>query len=267
MPSSLYSAPHSDEIEEPQFPAEEHKLEDDEAALTKTKSLETQVSLPREILVVLLISLVQFTMQAGLGSVLAITHIIGDHYGITDPGILSWLTAGYSLTVGTFILFSGRLGDIFGWKRMMILGYIWFAIWSIVLGLSWYSNHVLFIFARVLQGIGPSICLPNGLALLGALYEPGRRKNLAFSVFGGCAPGGSITGYLFAGLFALTWWPCEWSSSAIVRESRADSILNRGILVLWHRPRRDCACRCLCGKPLYETCPNWSTDLLHTLHL
>ena len=74
-----------------------------------------------------------------------------------------------------------------------------------------YSGDVLFIWARVLQGIGPSICLPNGLALLGSLYEPGPRKNIAFAIFGGCAPTGAVMGFIFSGLFAKAWWPCNAS--------------------------------------------------------
>jgi hypothetical protein len=179
------------------------------AALTTTKSLEQRVSLPREILVVGCICLAMFTTQNGLGICVDVLHVIGDHYGITDPGVLSWLIAGYSLTVGTFILFTGRVGDLYGWKRMFIIGFAWNALWSLVCGLAVYSNHVLFVFARVLQGIGPAIVLPNGLALLGGLYQPGPRKNMAFAVFGACAPTGSIVGSIFAGIFWLAWWPCE----------------------------------------------------------
>lgn len=192
-----------------------HELER-AASLRKTKSLDQTVSLPREVLVVGFITLAQFTTQVGLGQTLSILHVIGKSFGINNPGIESWLIAGYSLTVGTFILLSGRLGDVFGYKRMLVIGYAWFALWELVAGLSIYSNYVLFIWARVLMGIGPSICLPNALALLGILYEPGKRKNMAFAVFGACAPGGSIVGSTFAALFALAWWPWTFWSSAIV---------------------------------------------------
>lgn len=195
---------------------EEEEEEEENASLTPTKSLLQEVSLPREILVVGIIALAQFTTQCGLGQTLAILHIIGDDFGVTNPGTLSWLIAGYSLTVGTFILFTGRLGDLFGWKKMLVIGYCWFGVWSVVAGLSVYSNHVLFVFARVFQGIGPAICLPNGLALLGGLYGPGKRKNMAFAIFGSCAPGGSMAGAAFAALFAqLAWWPWTFWSFGI----------------------------------------------------
>jgi len=57
------------------------------------------------------------------------------------------------------------MGDLFGYKRMLLIGFSWFSLWSIIAGLAVYSNHVLFIFARVFQGIGPAIVLPNGLAV------------------------------------------------------------------------------------------------------
>lgn len=120
----------------------------------------------------------QLMTQAGLGNTLAILHIIGDSFNVSNPGELAWLIAGYSLTVGSFILIAGRLGDVFGYKRMYVFGFIWYGLWSLVAGLSVWSNHVLFTFCRALQGIGPAILLPNGLAILGATYAPGKRKNM-----------------------------------------------------------------------------------------
>lgn len=161
--------------------------------LAKTKSIAETMSPMREILFVGLLCSAQFVTQAGLLGTLNILHIIGPDLGITDPGILSWLIAGYSLTVGTFILLSGRCGDLFGYKNMLIVGFVWFAIWNIVAGCSVYvdgnGGQVLFIFSRVLGGIGPAILLPNALGLLGATYNEGRRKDMVFSLFGACAPG------------------------------------------------------------------------------
>ncbi|CAN8097735.1 unnamed protein product [Discula destructiva] len=190
----------------------------DPEALARTKSTQSIAeSLPwyRELLFVAVICLGQLYTQAGLGQTLSIIHIIGKTWGLEDSPDLSWVIAGYSLTVGTFILFSGRLGDMFGYKTIYLIGMAWFSIWSMVCGLAVYSDHVLFVFARVLQGIGPALVLPNGLALLGATYAPGRKKSLAFAAFAACAPGGSVIGAAFAGLFALSWWPWTFWGFAI----------------------------------------------------
>jgi MFS family permease len=145
--------------------------------------------------------------EASFGSTLLLLHTIGGSFDVTNPGRLAWLVAGYSLTVGTFILFSGRLGDAFGYKRMLMIGFAWFSIWSIVVGLSVYSNYVLIVFARVLQGIGPAICLPNALAILGSVYPPGHRKAMVFAFFGAVAPVGAIVGSAIAAALSLAWWP------------------------------------------------------------
>jgi MFS family permease len=183
--------------------------------LKRTQSIAETMSLPHEIAFVATICMAQFLTQVGLNGCLAIIHIIGDSFGLTNPGELSWLIAGYSLTVGTFIMISGRFGDVFGYKRMLLIGFAWFSLWSMILGFSVYSNHVLFTFARVFQGIGPAIALPNALAILGATYADGPRKNMVFAIFGATAPGGAIVGGAFAGVFALAWWPWAFFSLSI----------------------------------------------------
>lgn len=142
-------------------------------------------------------------------------HTIGDSFGISSPGELSWLVAGYSLTVGTFILFSGRLGDVFGYKKMLIIGFVWFSLWSVIAGVSIYSNYVLFVFSRVFQGIGPALCLPNALAIFGAAYPPSHRKAMVFSFFGASAPVGGVAGGIVAAALSLEWWPWAFWSLAI----------------------------------------------------
>ncbi|KAK0785748.1 multidrug-resistance type transporter aminotriazole resistance [Friedmanniomyces endolithicus] len=207
----------------PISPASHRDSEDDSPSRTRSQaselrriaSLNQAVSLPREILVVGLICLSQLLTQVAFGDTIVILHVIGQSFGVLNPGTQAWLVAGYSLTVGTFILVFGRMGDVFGYKRMLVIGYSWFAFWSMVAGLAVYSNYVLFVFARVLQGIGPSICLPNGLALLGALYDAGNRKNMAFAMFGACAPSGSVLGAASAGVYALAWWPWTYWSLSI----------------------------------------------------
>lgn len=179
------------------------------------------LSTPRQILFVGTLCTAMFTNQCGLGNTLTTVSVIGRSFGITNDGQLSWLIAGYSLTIGTFILTGGRLGDELGHKRTFITGMAWYSIWCLIAGLSIYSSHILFIFARVFQGIGPALTLPNGLAMLGQSYSPGPRKNMAFAWFGGSAPFGAIAGFLFGGSFAQVWWPWIYWSQAIALASIA----------------------------------------------
>ncbi|KAK7414929.1 multidrug-resistance type transporter aminotriazole resistance [Neonectria punicea] len=193
--------------------------DEEELARTKsTASIAETFSLPREILFISIICMAQFMTQGALGNCLNLLHVIGNSFDLDNPAELSWLIAGYSLTVGTFILVSGRLGDVFGYKRLFLIGFVWFAIWSMVAGLATYADHVLFIFARVFQGIGPAIIMPNALAILGASYRLGARKTVAFALFGACAPGGNVFAAAFAGLFVKDheeWWPWAFYGFAI----------------------------------------------------
>ena len=116
------------------------------------KSAKPFDSVFREILFVGVICTSQFITQASLGQTMNLVHVIGNHFGTQDNGTLSWFIAGFSLTVGSFILVFGRMGDYFGYKTMFITGMLWFSLWSLVAGLANYSNSILFIFARVFEG-------------------------------------------------------------------------------------------------------------------
>ncbi|KAI1781285.1 major facilitator superfamily-domain-containing protein [Hypoxylon cercidicola] len=193
--------------------------EADEAASQKEDYPGLGLPLWREVTFIIVICLSMFTTQLGLGQVLLLLPSIGRSFNVSNAGDLSWLVAGYSLTVGTFILVSGRLGDLYGYKRMLCIGYAWFAVWTTISGLSIYdkeNGYVMFVFARVLSGIGPAITMPNGLAIFGAAYPDGMRKTMAFALFGACAPSGSIVGATFSALFDLVWWPWTFFSFAIV---------------------------------------------------
>ncbi|KAJ5832780.1 hypothetical protein N7474_001091 [Penicillium riverlandense] len=170
-----------------------------------------------EVVFIAVVCMGQFMTQTNVGISLSPLDIVGESFDVTNPGILSWCLAGYSLTVGTFILVSGRCGDLFGYRRMFLVGFIWLGFWSLVAGFSYYSNYTLFIFARVLQGVGGAMLLPNGIALLGATYPPSKKKNMIFAIFGAVAPNCVVLGAVFAGIFSqLAWWPWTYWTEAIV---------------------------------------------------
>ena len=86
------------------------------------------------------------------------------------------------------IYFEGRLGDMYGHKKIFLVGSIWFGVWSLIAGFSVYSGTILFSICRGFQGIGPALMVPNALAIAGRSFE-GQKKNIVFSLFGACAPG------------------------------------------------------------------------------
>ncbi|QDS77154.1 hypothetical protein FKW77_001451 [Venturia effusa] len=176
-----------------------------------------KMSTLHEILFVGVVAVSHLMTQAGLGQALVPLDIISQSFGVTNPGEQSWFIASYSLTVGTFILISGRLGDILGHKRMFVFGYAWFGVWSAFAGFAVYpQKQIFFDVCRAMQGIGPALIMPNGLALFGRAYPPGIKKNIVFSIFGAVAPMGFVIGATFGSLFAeVVWWPWAFWSFGI----------------------------------------------------
>jgi len=135
-------------------------------------SIQSQITAPqsslREIAFIATLCTAQLFTQAALAIALQPLHIIGASFSTTNPGQLSWFLAAYSMTVGTFILPAGRLGDLYGHKKFFVLGSVWFGVWSVIAGLSVFSGaRVFFDFCRAMQGIGPAFMLPNAVAILG----------------------------------------------------------------------------------------------------
>jgi len=100
---------------------------------------------------------------------------------------LQWTINGYTLSLTSFILLGGSLGDRFGRRRMFVLGTIWFAIASFACGIA--PSMSVLIAARVIQGMGGALLTPGSLALLETSFEPGDRARAvgAWSGLGGVA--------------------------------------------------------------------------------
>ncbi|BCS15728.1 hypothetical protein ALUC_70961A [Aspergillus luchuensis] len=171
-------------------------------------------NLIRRIIFIMTVCSSMFTNQLGLCNSLTTLEIIGDSFGVTAPGQLSWTVSGYGLTLGTFVLIGGRLGDEFGNKAIFIIGMGWLALTSMMAGVSVYSSWPVFVLARVLQGLGPALTVPNALAIFGKCFSQGPR-NMGFAWFAASAPVGAMAGLLFGALFAMAWWPWIYWSQAL----------------------------------------------------
>ncbi|EFX03361.1 major facilitator superfamily transporter [Grosmannia clavigera kw1407] len=176
-----------------------------------------------EALFVLVICLSQVLMLVGIAQALVPAKIMGQSFLNTRPGDIAWYSAAYGLTSGTFVLPAGRLGDIFGHSRLFIIGFVWFAAWSLIAGFSEAvqraggAGTIFFVVSRAFQGIGPAILVPNGQAMLGRAYAPGTRKNVVMCLFGAAAPFGFVLGAVMSSLFAerASWPWAFWTMAAV----------------------------------------------------
>ncbi|KAH7355794.1 YOR378W-like protein [Pyrenochaeta sp. MPI-SDFR-AT-0127] len=159
----------------------------------------------------------QFLSLCALNQTVAPVIGLAQYFHVDNYGELSWFSAAFSMTVGTFILPAGRLGDLYGHKRIYLIGWVWFAIWSLISGFSHFGGHVLFSICRAFQGIGPALLVPNAVALIGRNLPLGQKRMIGFSCFGACGPLGAATGAMFTAVIAdYLWWPWNFWILAIV---------------------------------------------------
>ncbi|KAI8597265.1 major facilitator superfamily-domain-containing protein, partial [Dissophora ornata] len=115
---------------------------------------------------------------------------------------LQWVTSAYSLAYGAFLLIGGRFGDLFGHRRIYIIGVTWFSIWALVNGFA--KDPIIMSVGRALQGVGAGLTVPSALAILTTTYPAGPERTRALSVFGGTGAVGSVLGVLLGGIFGST---------------------------------------------------------------
>jgi EmrB/QacA subfamily drug resistance transporter len=118
---------------------------------------------------------------------------------------LVWVVNAYMLTYGGFLLLGGRLGDLFGQRRLFLLGITLFTLASLVCGLA--SSQGLLVAARAVQGLGGAVVSAIALSLIMNLFSEPSDRAKAMGIYGFvCAGGGSI-GVLLGGMLtsALSW--------------------------------------------------------------
>ena len=174
----------------------------------------------KEYLFVLTCMLSNLLNQAGQTQILSTMNVLADSFK-TDSSKKTWIMASFPLVSGSFILISGRIGDIYGLKKTFMLGCIVMIVWSLICGFSNYSSNVsFFITCRAFQGLGVAFVLPNAMGLVGNIYKVGSlRKNVVISFIGMCAPTGAALGSLWAGMITYEnkiQWPWIFYSYAIV---------------------------------------------------
>ena len=118
---------------------------------------------------------------------------------------LVWVINAYLLTFGGFLLLGGRLGDLFGHRRLFVIGIILFTIASLLCGLA--NTQLLLVAARALQGIGGAVVSAVALSLIMTLFVEAGDRAKAMGVFGFVAAGGGSIGVFLGGILTnfLDW--------------------------------------------------------------
>ncbi len=111
---------------------------------------------------------------------------------------LQWIVTGYALTFGSLLLAGGRLADLLGRRRLLAAGLVWFAIASLVAGLSEWP--VMLIVARLVQGAAGAMVSPAALSLLTTTNPDGPARARALSIWQATTAAGATTGIVAGGV-------------------------------------------------------------------
>ena len=122
--------------------------------------------------------------------------------------LIQWLSAGYTIAMSSGLLIGGRLGDIYGRRRMFLIGMSGFTLMSLACALS-VSPGMLITF-RVLQGLIGAVMLPQGLGMIKEMFPPAEATK-AFGAFGPVMGLSAVGGPILAGwLVTANLFGWEW---------------------------------------------------------
>ncbi|HWW44600.1 MAG TPA: MFS transporter, partial [Acidimicrobiia bacterium] len=136
----------------------------------------------------------------------AIPTILRDFH-TTLPSV-QWVVTGYALTFASLLIIGGRLGDLYGHRRIFIIGAALFGVGSLLASVSWNVSSLI-LGEAIIEGIGASLMLPATLAIISNTFQ-GAERGLAFAGWGTTAGAAAAFGPLVGG-FLTTEYSWRWA--------------------------------------------------------
>lgn len=171
---------------------------------SSTGTAATSVATPRAGLALLVMATAQLMLV--LDDTIANIALPSIQSDLSVPtSVLPWIVSAYVLAFGALLLFGGRLGDLYGRRRILRVGLVLFIVASLVGGLA--PNGEFLVAARGLQGVGAAFVAPNVLALIATNFAPGKARNNALGVYAAMSAVGMTVGILLGGVLTglLDW--------------------------------------------------------------
>jgi EmrB/QacA subfamily drug resistance transporter len=182
------------------------------------------LSQPAVLLAVILTAQLMVVLDTTIVNV-ALPHI--QHSLGFSTGSLSWVLNAYILTFGGFLLLGARAGDLFGRRRVFLLGIGVFTLASLVGGLALTGWALLG--ARAVQGLGAALAAPSALSLLTTAFPEGPDRVRAIGLYTTVSAAGGATGLVAGGLLT-EWLSWRWVMFVNVPIGVAVWMLGRRVL-------------------------------------
>ena len=154
--------------------------------------------------VLALLCVAQFVDVLDVNAVIVALPVVGRDLGFS-PEDLQWVVTAYVLFFGGFLLLAGRLSDLYGRRRMFVVGLAVFTASSLACGLA--GSPLALVAFRAVQGLGAAMVAPAALSIISTTFSRGRERNLAMGVWTAVAAGGGAAGLVLGGFItdSLGW--------------------------------------------------------------
>lgn len=175
--------------------------------MSTSSSITTNIPNPNRWKALSILSIAQFLIILDTSIIGVALPTIQQHFSITQTE-LQWIFNAYVISFGTMLLLGGRLSDIFGQKRIFVIGFLVLTISSILAGIA--SSNDILITARALQGLGAALIAPSALSIVMSLFSTNRSEmNKAMGIWGAAAPAGGTAGVFLGGIITA-WFDWPW---------------------------------------------------------
>lgn len=146
----------------------------------------------------IVLALTQFMLVIDITAVNVALPLMGEELRL-DPALAGWSVAAYAVPFGGLLLLGGRLADVFGSRRMLVIGLIVFTLASLAAAVA--TGPGLFLGARAAQGVGAALLSPAALSTLVRTFD-GTWRRRALAIWGGIGGAGAALGVLLGGVLA-----------------------------------------------------------------
>jgi MFS family permease len=154
-----------------------------------------------------LLGIVQAALTAAIALTLLALPAIQRELGLSRADLVL-VSAAPGLSFSGLLLLGGRLADMYGWRRVFIIGLAIFGIASAAAGIA--PTSAVLLAARFAQGCGAALAAPAAMALLGAIFPQPDARSRAVAIWGNLAPLGAAAGTLLSGII-VTWVSWRWA--------------------------------------------------------
>ncbi|CAM5551115.1 MFS transporter [Streptomyces abikoensis] len=155
----------------------------------------------RDKLILLVLCAAQFIVALDFSILNVALPVLGDDLGMGQAD-LQWAVTAFALPSGGFLLLSGRIADLYGRRRVFLLGLALFTAASVLATLAW--SPAVFLAGRALQGLGAAVVVPTGMSLLTTTFAEGPQRERALGISGTLLSLGFTIGMVLGGVMTDT---------------------------------------------------------------